>query len=116
MSVLRETNATRRMYRDHSARHARACDGLLKADTWGSSIVRFGLGWGCRPPIGFRFRVILGTLGRSLIPGSSWTSSPTSSAIGKLGAGTDRPGGPVIPSWLLTVLSLQHENVALTAT
>jgi len=22
--------------------------------------VRFGLGWGCRPPIGFRFRVILG--------------------------------------------------------
>jgi hypothetical protein len=46
-----------------------ACDGLLKADTWASSTVRFGLGWGCRPPIGFLFRVILGIPGRCLIPG-----------------------------------------------
>jgi integrase-like protein len=53
----------------HSARHAPACGGLLKAGTWGSSIVRFGLAWGCRPRIGFRFRVIPGTLGRSRIRG-----------------------------------------------
>jgi hypothetical protein len=44
----------------HSARHAPACGGLLKGGTSGSSIVRFGLGWGCRPPIGFRFHVIPG--------------------------------------------------------
>ena len=45
--------------RDHFARPVRACGGLLKADTSGCSIARFG----------FRFRVIPGTLGRSLIPG-----------------------------------------------
>jgi hypothetical protein len=67
----------------HSARHAPACGGLLKGGTSGSSIVRFGLAWGCRPRIGFRFRVIPGILGRSRILGSSWTSSPTSSATEK---------------------------------
>jgi len=53
----------------HSARHAPACGGHLKGGTSGSSIVRFGLAWGYRARIGFRFRVIPGILGRSLIPG-----------------------------------------------
>jgi len=82
--------------RGPSARRVRACDGLLKAGTWGSGIVRFGLGWGCRLPVGFRFRVIPGIPERSLIPGSSWTSSRTSSATRKLSrARTDRHGGLV---------------------
>jgi amino acid exporter len=43
---------------------------------------------------GFLFRVIPGIRGRSRIPGSSWTSFPTSSATGTLArARTDRPGG-----------------------
>jgi len=58
--------------------------------------VRFGLVWDSNPPIGFRFRVIPGTLGRSLILGSSWTSSPTSLATGQLArARADCHGGPV---------------------
>lgn len=44
--------------RDHFARPVRACGGLLKDGTPASSIVRFRLGWGCRPQIGSRFRVI----------------------------------------------------------
>lgn len=57
---------------DYQGPLCQACAGLrwlLKADTSGSSIVRFGLGWGCRPPIGFLFRVIPGIPGRSLIRG-----------------------------------------------
>ena len=79
--------------------------------------MRFGLGWGWRPPIGFRFRVIPGIPGRSRIPGSSRTSSPISSATGQLArARIDRDGGLVTRRGFLTFLSLQHENVALTAT
>src|SRR5260370_39655755 len=46
----------------HSARGVRVCDRPLKGGTSGSSLVRFGLAWGCRAGIGFRFRGIPGTL------------------------------------------------------
>jgi hypothetical protein len=57
---------------DYKGPRCQACAGLRWASqgrSRGSSIVRFGLGWGRRPPIGFFFRVIPGILGRPLIPG-----------------------------------------------